>query len=100
MSPRDLKAYGIYEGEQKTLEFESGIVIRGRVITGTRDLRGKILIISFDNQVCFSSLALSISSLGSRLISILMLSSNLFIKTSNEFIGFDFREPGGNKSSL
>ena len=49
MSPRDLKAYGIYEGEQKTLEFESGIVIRGRVITGTRDLRGKILIISFDN---------------------------------------------------
>ena len=49
MSPRDLKAYGIYEGEQKTLEFKSGIVIRGRVITGTRDLRGKILIISFDN---------------------------------------------------
>ena len=49
MSPRDLKAYGICEGEQKTLEFKSGIVIRGRVITGTRDLRGKILIISFDN---------------------------------------------------
>ena len=49
MSPRDLKAYGIYEGEQKTLEFESGIVITGRVITGTRDLRGKILIISFDH---------------------------------------------------
>ena len=49
MSPRDLKAYWIYEGEQKTLEFESGIVIRGRVITGTRDIRGKILIISFDD---------------------------------------------------
>ena len=49
MSPRDLKAYWIYEGEQKTLEFESVIVIRGRVITGTRDIRGKILIISFDD---------------------------------------------------
>ena len=48
MSPRDLKAYGIYEGEFMTLEFESGIVLKGRAITGTRDLRGKILIITFD----------------------------------------------------
>lgn len=46
MSPRDLKAYGIYEGEEMTLEFESGVVVKGRAITGTRDLRGKILIIS------------------------------------------------------
>lgn len=48
MSPRDLKAYGIYEGESMTLEFESGIIIKGKAITGTRDLRGKILIITFD----------------------------------------------------
>lgn len=48
MSPRDLKAYGIYEGEFMTLEFESGIIIKGKAITGTRDLRGKILLITFD----------------------------------------------------
>lgn len=49
MSPRDLKAYGIYEGEFMTLEFESGVVVKGKAITGTRDLRGKILLISFEN---------------------------------------------------
>jgi phenylalanine-4-hydroxylase len=48
MSPRDLKAYGIYEDEFMTLEFESGIIVKGKPITGTRDLRGKILIISLD----------------------------------------------------
>lgn len=48
MSPRDLKAYGIYEGEFMTLEFESGITLKGRAVTGTRDLRGKILLITFD----------------------------------------------------
>ncbi len=48
MSPRDLKAYGIYEGEFMKLEFESGVVVEGRAITGTRDLRGKILVISLD----------------------------------------------------
>ncbi len=48
MSPRDLKAYGIYEGEFMTLEFESGIILKGKAITGTRDLRGKILMITFD----------------------------------------------------
>ncbi|MDC1104110.1 aromatic amino acid hydroxylase [Polaribacter sp.] len=47
MSPRDLKAYGIYEGEYINLEFESGVKIQGKAITGTRDLRGKILLISF-----------------------------------------------------
>ncbi|MCG1037523.1 aromatic amino acid hydroxylase [Polaribacter sargassicola] len=49
MSPRDLKAYGIYEGEFMTLEFESGIIVKGKAITGTRDLRGKILIISLSD---------------------------------------------------
>ena len=48
MSPRDLKAYGIYEGEFMTLEFESGVTLKGKAITGTRDLRGKILMITFD----------------------------------------------------
>jgi len=49
MSPRDLRAYGIYEGKFMTLEFESGIIVKGKAITGTRDLRGKILIISLDD---------------------------------------------------
>jgi phenylalanine-4-hydroxylase len=49
MSPRDLKAYGIYEGKIMTLEFESGVIVKGKAITGTRDLRGKILIISLDD---------------------------------------------------
>lgn len=49
MSPRDLKAYGIYEDELMTLEFESGIIVKGKPITGTRDLRGKILIISLNH---------------------------------------------------
>ena len=49
MSPRDLKAYGIYEGEHMRLEFESGVVVEGKAVTGTRDLRGKILIITLDN---------------------------------------------------
>ena len=60
MSPRDLRAYGIYEGEFMTLEFESGIIVKGKAITGTRDLRGKILIISladctvtYQNEVLF-----------------------------------------------
>ena len=48
MSPRDLKAYGIYEDKLMTLEFESGIIVKGIPITGTRDVRGKILIISLD----------------------------------------------------
>jgi phenylalanine-4-hydroxylase len=47
MSPRDLKAYGIYEGEYCTLNFESGVQVKGKAITGTRDLKGKILLISF-----------------------------------------------------
>ena len=49
MSPRDLEAYQIYEGKQITLEFEGGIFVQGDVITGTRDLRGTIQLISFKN---------------------------------------------------
>ena len=49
MSPRDLEAYQIYEGKQITLEFEGGIRVQGDVITGTRDLKGRILLITFKN---------------------------------------------------
>jgi phenylalanine-4-hydroxylase len=49
MSPRDLDAYQICEGKNISLEFEGGITVAGDVITGTRDLRGKILLISFEN---------------------------------------------------
>jgi phenylalanine-4-hydroxylase len=49
MSPRDLDAYQISEGKNISLEFEGGITVSGDVITGTRDLRGKILLISFEN---------------------------------------------------
>jgi phenylalanine-4-hydroxylase len=49
MSPRDLEAYQIYEGKRTSLEFEGGIKVIGNLITGTRDLRGKILLISFEN---------------------------------------------------
>ena len=49
MTPRDLDAYGIYEGKIATLEFESGVVVEGHVVTGTRDLQGKIILITFDD---------------------------------------------------
>lgn len=47
MSPRDLKAYNIYEGEQVVLEFEGDIKVVGEIITGTRNIQGKIEIIKF-----------------------------------------------------
>jgi len=49
MSPRDLRAYAIYEGENVILEFEGGVKVEGEIITGTRNLQGKIIIISFKN---------------------------------------------------
>jgi len=49
MSPRDLRAYAIYEGERVCLEFEGGIKVEGSIITGTRNLQGKIIIISFED---------------------------------------------------
>jgi len=47
MSPRDLSAYGIFEGEVVKLEFVGGIKVEGKIITGKRNLQGKILLISF-----------------------------------------------------
>ncbi|MEO0046032.1 MAG: Phenylalanine 4-monooxygenase [Bacteroidota bacterium] len=49
MSPRDLRAYDIYEAEKVTLEFEGNITVTGEIITGSRNLQGEIIIISFRN---------------------------------------------------
>ena len=49
MFPKDLEVYGIYEGLKTTLLFEGNIKVEGEVITGKRDLKGKILLISFKN---------------------------------------------------
>ncbi len=49
MSPKDLMAYGIYEGKTVTLEFEGDIKVTGNIITGSRNLQGAIIIISFEN---------------------------------------------------
>jgi len=49
MSPRDLMAYDIYEGKQTRIEFESGILVQGEVVTGKRNLQGKIVLITFEN---------------------------------------------------
>jgi len=47
MSPRDLKAYNIFEGQTISLEFEGNIKITGEIITGTRNLKGEIILITF-----------------------------------------------------
>lgn len=49
MSPRDLEIYGIYEGKRTALLFEGGVQVEGQIITGKRDLKGKIMLISFQN---------------------------------------------------
>ncbi|WP_445721988.1 aromatic amino acid hydroxylase [Flavobacterium sp.] len=45
MSPRDLRAYDIFEGEKVILEFEGDIIVSGIIVTGTRNLKGEILLI-------------------------------------------------------
>ncbi len=49
MSPTDLEAYGIYEGRTTHLLFEGGVLVEGEIITGKRNLQGKIILISFKN---------------------------------------------------
>ena len=51
MSPTDLEAYGIYEGKTIQLLFERGITVEGEIITGKRNLQGKIILISFKNCI-------------------------------------------------
>lgn len=48
MSPFDLEAYGIFEGQMLNLEYEGGIQIKGKVVTGTRNLKGKIILITLE----------------------------------------------------
>ncbi|MDG2498853.1 MAG: aromatic amino acid hydroxylase [Flavobacteriaceae bacterium] len=49
MSPKDLEVYGIVEGKTTSLTFEGGIKVKGKIITGKRDLQGKIILITFKN---------------------------------------------------
>ncbi|MGL1886487.1 MAG: aromatic amino acid hydroxylase [Reichenbachiella sp.] len=49
MSPRDLQAYDIHEGNTITLDFEGDISLTGEVLTGQRNLQGKIMLITFRN---------------------------------------------------
>ena len=60
MSPFDLELFGIIEGKKTSLEFESGVIVKGTIITGIRNVFGKILLISFkdclvtfENQILF-----------------------------------------------
>ena len=48
MSPKDLAAYDIHEGKRILLEFESGVKVEGRVITGARNIFGKIQTVYFE----------------------------------------------------
>jgi len=47
MSPVDLKAYNIFEGQTISLQFEGDVKIVGEIITGTRNLKGEIILITF-----------------------------------------------------
>ncbi|CAM3983432.1 aromatic amino acid hydroxylase [Flavobacterium weaverense] len=49
MSPRDLSAYSITENKTVTLEFDGDITVKGEIITGSRNLHGEIILISFKN---------------------------------------------------
>ena len=49
MSPRDLSAYSITENKTVVLEFEGDITVKGEIITGSRNLHGEIILISFKN---------------------------------------------------
>ena len=49
MSPTDLEVYGIIEGKFVELKFEGGVCVKGKIITGKRDLQGKIQLISFSD---------------------------------------------------
>ena len=49
MSPKDLQAYSIVENETVKLEFEGNIIVEGEIITGSRNLHGEIILISFKN---------------------------------------------------
>lgn len=45
MTPVDLKAYNLYDGQRLSFVFESGITVEGLNITGIRNVKGKIMVI-------------------------------------------------------
>ena len=47
MSLRNLSAYNIYKKKTATLQFEGGICVSGKIITGKRNLPEKIILINF-----------------------------------------------------
>ena len=49
MSPRDLKAYDIYEGRVNDFVFESGVIVSGYISTGTRNINGDLLVVHFNH---------------------------------------------------
>lgn len=49
MSPKDLQAYDIEEGKDVRLEFEGNITVEGRIVTGRRNVKGKIILITLEN---------------------------------------------------
>lgn len=49
MTPSDLEAFGLVEGKTTVLTFNSGVEVKGTVITGVRSIFGKIMLISFAN---------------------------------------------------
>jgi phenylalanine-4-hydroxylase len=49
MSPKDLNAYNITEGNTVKLEFEGDITVEGEIVTGSRNLQGEIILIRLNN---------------------------------------------------
>ncbi|MEZ7506651.1 aromatic amino acid hydroxylase [Flavobacterium sp. Arc2] len=49
MSPKDLTAYNITEGNTVKLEFEGNITVEGEIVTGSRNLQGEIILIRMNN---------------------------------------------------
>ena len=49
MSPEILQQHGLIEGKVVELKFEGGVVVNGEIITGSRSIKGKIMIITFKN---------------------------------------------------
>lgn len=51
MRPVDLQNLGIYEGNHIELDFEGGVRVEGTIITGTRNVKGDVVLISFKDCV-------------------------------------------------
>ncbi|MDA9575930.1 aromatic amino acid hydroxylase [Flavobacteriaceae bacterium] len=49
MTPVDLKAYNLYDGQRLSFEFESGIKVEGLNITGIRNVKGKNMVIQLED---------------------------------------------------